>query len=276
MEKIILISGMILLLLLIYSSLYTSTEVWERKKEMVDNVSVHNLRITILYDNNEYDKRLKTAWGFSCLVELENKTLLFDTGGDPGTLLSNMKLLGIEPKNIGLVVLSHIHGDHVGGLSGFLEKNSNVTVYIPSSFPDSFRERIESAGADLVDVSGPTKISDGIYSTGELGTWIKEQSLIINTDKGLVVITGCAHPGIVNIVRKAKELLDKNVYLVLGGFHLGGASESELKSIVEEFRQLDVKKVAPCHCSGDRARALFEEEYEDDYIESGVGKIIEI
>lgn len=108
-----------------------------------------------------------------------------------------------------------------------------------------------------------------------MGTWIKEQSLVLNTEKGLVVITGCAHPGVVNIAKKAKQILpDKNIYLVMGGFHLSGASDSELRSIIKGFRDIGVQKVAPSHCSGDRCRELFKEEYKQDYIESGVGKII--
>lgn len=226
--------------------------------------------ISVVYDNYEFDPRLTTSWGISCLVEIDGKTILFDTGGDSPTLLGNMEKLGIDPPQIDIVVLSHIHGDHVGGLYGFLEVNNKVTVYIPSSFPDSFRERITKAGASFIDVDKPTKIWNNVYSTGELGTWIKEQSLIIDTDKGLVVISGCAHPGIANIVRKAKELLDNEVYLVLGGFH------SPPLSVVQEFRELGVQKTAPSHCTGERATEAFKDEYKDNFIKSGVGKIIKI
>jgi 7,8-dihydropterin-6-yl-methyl-4-(beta-D-ribofuranosyl)aminobenzene 5'-phosphate synthase len=114
-----------------------------------------------------------------------------------------------------------------------------------------------------------------VYTTGELGNGIKEQSLIVTSSQGLVVITGCAHPGVVNIVRKARDMLaEKPVYLVIGGFHLSRAATPEIESIVEGFRQLGVRKVAPCHCSGDETRKLFREEYGEDYIDSGVGKII--
>ena len=233
-------------------------------------------KISIIYDNYEYDSRLKTAWGFSCLLEIENKSILFDTGAEAETLLGNMEKLGINPREINLVVLSHIHGDHVGGLKGFLERNNQVTVYIPHSFPNSFREMVKSYGANSVGVSGPRKIFNSVYTTGELGQWIKEQSLIIDTEKGLIIITGCAHPGVVNIVREAKRLTNESVYLVMGGFHLSGASDTELNDIIESFREIKVKKVAPCHCSGDRARELFKEEYKENYISAGVGKVIEI
>ena len=136
---------------------------------------------------------------------------------------------------------------------------------------------ITNQGAEFVSVDRPRKISDFVYTTGELYGPPKEQSLIINSKKGLIVITGCAHPGVVNIVKKAKEIFpEEKVCLVLGGFHLGGVSDSKLKSIVSDFRKLGVEKVAPSHCSGDRCRELFKEEYKEDFIECGVGKIIEV
>ena len=276
MKRIIILSGIILLVLLIYFYEYSSRDINEGVISMVDNETSSNVMITIVYDNNGFDKNLKTAWGFSCLVELEDKKILFDTGGDSPTLLNNMEKLKMDLKEIDILVLSHIHGDHTGGLTGVLEKNPDVTVYIPKSFPSSFKNEIKSYGAKFVDVDNPIKIFDGIYTTGELGTWIKEQSLIIKTDKGLVVITGCAHPGIMNIVRKAKEVTKEDLYLVIGGFHLGGASDADLMQIVNVFRELNVKKVGPCHCSGDRCRELFEEEYKDDFIEVGVGREIKV
>jgi len=234
------------------------------------------VKITVVYDNNPFDERLRTGWGFGCLVETGTQTILFDTGADAETLLSNMRVLSIDPQKINIIVLSHIHGDHVGGLFGFLEKNSKVAVSLPSLFPQSFKDRVKSFGASIVEVSDSTSITDGVLTTGEMGTFIKEQSLVVKTEKGLIVITGCAHPGIVNIVKKAKEITDEEVFLVLGGFHLRGASNSQLRDIVKDFRLLRVQKAAPCHCSGDRCRELFKEEYEDDYIEAGVGKIIKL
>jgi 7,8-dihydropterin-6-yl-methyl-4-(beta-D-ribofuranosyl)aminobenzene 5'-phosphate synthase len=233
------------------------------------------LKLTIVYDNNEYDPRLETKWGFSCLVEGFEKTILFDTGGDSGTLLSNMKKLKIDPNEIDAIVLSHIHGDHVGGLSGFLEENSDVIVHVPASFPSSFKDTVRSFGAEVVEVSEAEELFTSVYTTGEIGNGIKEQSLIVASSQGLVVITGCAHPGVVNIVRKATDMLaGKPVYLVIGGFHMSGASTHQIQSVIEGFRQSGVRKVAPCHCSGDETRKLFREEYGEAYIDSGAGKII--
>jgi len=171
------------------------------------------------------------------------------------------------------VVLSHIHGDHVGGLSGFLEENSAVPVYMLKSFPSSFKDEVKSLGAEVEEIYEARELFPGVYTTGELGNGTREQSLIITTSKGLVIITGCAHPGVVNIVRIAKDIVpDDRVYLVMGGFHLSGASSAQIKSIINSFVQLAVENVAPCHCSGDEARRLFKERYGEGYIESGVGK----
>lgn len=238
-------------------------------------VAVTNVTISMVYDNYVYDPRLRTDWGISCLVRADDKSILFDTGGNSKILLYNMEKLKIKPEEIDIVVLSHIHGDHVGGLFGFLEKNSDVKVYLPKSFPASFKDNVKSTGAVPIDVHEPCEVCNGIYTTGELNG-IKEQSLVINTNKGLVIISGCAHPGIVKIVRKAKGLTNQSAYLVMGGFHLSGASDATLKNIINSFRKVGVKKVAPCHCSGDRCRELFKEEYKEDFISNGVGKVIRI
>lgn len=106
--------------------------------------------------------------------------------------------------------------------------------------------------------------------------WIKEQSLILDTEKGLIVMTGCAHPRITKIIATAKELLKKDIYLALGGFHMAGFDKGEIKEIISKFRDLGVKKVGSCHCSGDDARKFFAEEYKDDFIKIGVGKKIKV
>jgi 7,8-dihydropterin-6-yl-methyl-4-(beta-D-ribofuranosyl)aminobenzene 5'-phosphate synthase len=235
------------------------------------------LRLTIVYDNNPYKEGLETGWGFSCLIEGTERTILFDTGMDGSLLLANMGKLGIAPEKVEIVVLSHIHGDHVGGLSRFLERSSRpVTVYLPKSFPENFKAGVKARGAKVVEVDEAVGICERVYSTGELGQTIKEQSLVIRTAEGLVVITGCAHPGVVHIVEKARELFGKNVYLVMGGFHLGGVSQAALRQIVDTIQGFGVKLVAPCHCSGDSARKMFAEAYGEDFIRVGVGKSLEV
>jgi len=209
------------------------------------------MKITVVYDNRTLDPDLSPAWGFSCLV---GDDLLFDTGGDGSRLLSNMVQMEVDVGGIKSAVLSHAHGDHTGGLGVLLAVNKNLTV----------------------EVHEPREIAEGIYTTGEMGRGLVEQALVLTTNQGLVVITGCAHPGIVGIVKKAKEVVNGEVYLVMGGFHLGGASTKAVKDVIADFRRLGVQKVAPCHCTGDRAIGMFAAEYGEDFIEIGVGKGLEI
>ena len=245
---------------------------------VIEDISISvakNLTITIIYDNNPYNEELETRWGFSCLVEGLEKTILFDVGGEGPVLLKNMEKLKIDPRAIDVIVLSHIHHDHIG-LSDFLEKNPLVRVYLPGSFPQSIKDEVRQAGAELIEIYNSIEICKNAYSTGELGRWIKEESLIIKTSKGLVVITGCAHPGIVDIVKKAKEMLENDVYLVLGGFHLCWMNTWQIKGIINGLKEERIEKVAPCHCSGDLARKRFEKAYGKDFILAGAGKRIKI
>lgn len=230
---------------------------------------------TIAYDNNAYDPALRTAWGFSCLVETGEATVLFDTGGDSPTLLDNMTKLGIDPQAIDVVVLSHIHGDHIGGLTGLLDTGIRPTVYVPAAFPASFKNGVHTR-TDLVEVTGPVEILPGVHTTGEAGSGIIEQALAVETGDGLVVVTGCAHPGVVEMVRRAREVAGDEVALVMGGFHLGRTSRGQIERIIADLGQLGVQKVAPCHCTGDQARQMFADAFGADCLLAGVGQVITI
>jgi len=238
--------------------------------------STHDLggvRITIVYDNVAHDPDLTTAWGFAALVERGDHTLLFDTGGDGPTLLGNMAGLGLDPGPIQAVVLSHSHGDHTGGLEDLLATGISPVVYVPAAFPASFKDSVR-ARTELVEVTGPLEILPGVHSTGQLGSSIVEQALVVETAAGMVVVTGCAHPGVVSMVRRAREIVAGEIALVMGGFHLGEASQSKMKRIIAEFRQLGVQQVSPTHCTGERAIAAFAGEYGDDFVAGGVGRVI--
>jgi 7,8-dihydropterin-6-yl-methyl-4-(beta-D-ribofuranosyl)aminobenzene 5'-phosphate synthase len=223
-----------------------------------------------------HDPALVDAWGFACLVEAGGGTVLFDTGGEGPILMGNMAALGINLAAIDAVVLSHIHGDHVGGLDSFLAAaGHDPPVYVPAAFPASFKEQV-SARTDLVEVTGSMEILPGIHSTGELGRSIVEQGLIVETGEGMVVVTGCAHPGVVEMVRRAREVLDGEIALVMGGFHLGQASYSRIEDIIGDFRALGVRMVAPSHCTGELALRQFREAYGADFVRGYLGDVITI
>lgn len=233
-------------------------------------------QLSVVYDNNPFDMKCQPDWGFACLVEGLEKSLLFDTGADGRILLSNMQKLGIQARDINVVFLSHAHKDHTGGLESLLSRNPALEVWLPQFFASDFKEGIAKRGARIVEVETSQKICEGALTSGVIEGWIKEQSLVLDTEEGLVLVTGCAHPRITHIIERVKELFKKEIFLALGGFHLAGFTRSEIKKIIEKFRDSGVRRAGPCHCSGDEARMLFAEEYKDDFVNIGVGKKIKI
>jgi 7,8-dihydropterin-6-yl-methyl-4-(beta-D-ribofuranosyl)aminobenzene 5'-phosphate synthase len=234
------------------------------------------LQITVVYNNVPHTSGLATAWGFAALIRTGKDAVLFDTGGEGPTLLSNLRRLRIDPASIDAIVLSHIHGDHTGGLDRVLDQRSNVTVYMPVSFPAAFRRKVEKHGARVETVSGPRRLLANLYTTGELGESIKEQALIVEKTQDLVIVTGCAHPGVIEMARVARDYLRKEIHLLMGGFHLLGLGERDLRAVIQELRNLGVHKVAPSHCTGAPTVALFRESWASGFIEGGCGAIVEI
>jgi 7,8-dihydropterin-6-yl-methyl-4-(beta-D-ribofuranosyl)aminobenzene 5'-phosphate synthase len=234
------------------------------------------IEITVLYNNVPHTPGCVCQWGFACLIRGTEDTILFDTGGDGRVLLANMERLGVDPYEIDCVVLSHGHGDHTGGVTALLPHLRPVRWYIPADFVDRFRQSLERAGHTVIAVTEQVEICPAVFSTGELGSAIKEQSLIVESEVGLIVITGCAHPGIVHIASTARKLRNRNIHLVLGGFHLGSYSEAELASIVGQLQALGVEKVAPSHCTGDKAIRLFADTWKGDCLSSGCGARITV
>jgi 7,8-dihydropterin-6-yl-methyl-4-(beta-D-ribofuranosyl)aminobenzene 5'-phosphate synthase len=169
------------------------------------------------------------------------------------------------------VVLSHAHGDHTGGIPRLLPRLKPATWYIPAGLADRLRPSLEKAGHSVVPVDEALPVCPGVFSSGQLGASIPEQSLIVETDSGLVVITGCAHPGIVSITTAAARQRRRRVHMILGGFHLGACPEREIEEIIAALRDLGVKKVAPSHCSGGKALRLFAAAWGESYIPGGCG-----
>ena len=233
------------------------------------------LRLTIVYDNNAYKESLQTDWGFSCFIQGLEKSILFDTGGKGNILLGNMEKLKISPMDIDLVFLSHNHKDHTGGLSVLLRANPEIEVWLPKFFPADFKEQILTAGASLIEVEDRQKIFEDAFTTGVIEGWIKEQSLVLDTTQGLIVVTGCAHPRLINILPKVRDMFGENIHLVLGGFHLAGFQTDEIQEVIDMLNALKIQKIGPCHCTGDKALRMFADEYAENFIKAGAGKEIQ-
>ena len=267
----------VLLLMNIYAFTQAKMESENSQPKKTENKTIekNTVKMTVLYDNYVFTQGTKTAWGFSCFIEGTEKIILFDTGGEGEVLMFNIDKLNINPESVEMIVISHNHWDHTGGLFTFLEKKSGIPVYLPHSFPGDFVDKVKDAGASVILINEPAEICKGVFSTGEIEGPVNEQSLIVKTNKGIVVVTGCSHPGIVNIVKKAQEIMGEEVYLVFGGFHLMKHSEKDVKEIISQFRELDVKKCGATHCTGDKQINLFKKAYGNDYVEMGTGRVLE-
>lgn len=211
------------------------------------------MKTTIIYDNTSFRKDLQTDWGFSALVEAKGRKILFDTGARGTILLSNMQRLGIDPEEIDEIFISHAHFDHTGGLSAFLDRNSKVKVWIPTSF------RGVKTAEQVIKIGNPKKLYEGIYSTGELENI--EQSLCVQTEKGIVIIAGCSHPRMQHILEVASQF--GKVYGIIGGLH-GNRPES--------LKDLDL--ICATHCT--QYKREIKSLYPQKYIEGGAGRLIEI
>jgi len=233
-----------------------------------------DLKLTILYDNYQHDEQFKNSWGFSCLIEGLDKTILFDCGGKDGNLMHNLEAAGFDPSGVDLVVISHEHWAHTGGLVEFLTARRGIDVWMPASFLDRYSDKIEEHGCRAVPVSGPAEIIPGVWTTGEMGMQIIEQSLVLDTPEGLIVMTGCAHPGIEEIVGRAGEINKGDILLVMGGFHLLRTGKKAVEETARGFREAGIKFAAPTHCSGDGTIKVFQEVFGDNFVPLGAGKVL--
>jgi 7,8-dihydropterin-6-yl-methyl-4-(beta-D-ribofuranosyl)aminobenzene 5'-phosphate synthase len=186
------------------------------------------MKLKILYDN-EPEEGFVGGWGFSCLVEIGKRKILFDTGWDGNVLLYNMGKFGIMKEEIDAIIISHAHWDHLAG---------------------------------IIEVTGAENIAPDVYTTGEMGGDIKEQAMVLKVNKGIVIVTGCAHPGLENLINTARNFGE--LYGAIGGFHN-----------FNNFEYLkDTSLIVPCHCT--RHKNELKQSFPDQYMECKTGSMIEI
>jgi 7,8-dihydropterin-6-yl-methyl-4-(beta-D-ribofuranosyl)aminobenzene 5'-phosphate synthase len=233
-------------------------------------------KLTVLYDNYSLVEGAQADWGFACLIEGMEKTVLFDAGTKPEVLKHNVETLNFSLEQVQQIVISHAHGDHTGGLKYVMDQVKDVEIFVPNSFPDVGAQALSRRGAVVTRVLQPREISPKVHLTGEMGEQIKEQSLLLDTPDGLYVITGRSHQGTEAIVKRSREIIDKQISLIFGGFHLNRHSEAQIVDIIAFLSRAGVRRCGPTHCTGDKAILMFKEAYGDDFVPMGVGKIIEI
>lgn len=221
------------------------------------------MEIQIVAVGSSVQERVTGHWGLSFLVD---RDVLFDTFAIPAVLQRNMQKLDIDPSRIRHIVISHNHWDHTSGLWDILLKNNRVTVYLCPSVEATLKERIQDFGAEVVEPADFMKIKDRIYTTGEImgkygGQPMPEQALVVTSRQGLVIITGCAHPGIVPIVEKVRDHFNEKIYMVTGGFHLLDKDRDAIDAVIRKFKSLGIAKIGPTHCTGELAVQLMRDAY---------------
>jgi 7,8-dihydropterin-6-yl-methyl-4-(beta-D-ribofuranosyl)aminobenzene 5'-phosphate synthase len=263
-------------------------------------------QITILYDAFGNTSTMQKDWGYAALVEYGGKRILFDTGNNPEIFAQNVKAKGIDLTKLDFVVMSHRHGDHMGGLTYLLKVNPTVKIYAPkegfgvygADLPSSFYRKDTSLppeqryydgeppevmrfgsawpGANFQLVDKNTEITSDIHLIALVsdnpGTLeLRELSLAINTPDGMVIVVGCSHPGIVKIV-EAASTINPRIHLVTGGLHLLVASDSDIEAIVTALRnRFKVEYVAPGHCTGEPAFTALKRAFGNRYLYAGLG-----
>lgn len=263
-------------------------------------------QITVLYDAFGKDSAMQKDWGYAALVEYGGKRILFDTGNNPDILAQNAKAKNIDLSKLDFVVMSHRHGDHMGGLTYLLKVNPKVKIYAPkeafgvygadlsSTFyrkdaslpleqryyngapPEIMRFGSAWPGANFQLVDKDLEIAPDIHLVALVsdkpGTLeLRELSLALNTSDGMVIVVGCSHPGIEKIVEEAGGM-NSRIHLIVGGFHLVVASDSDIEKIVSALRdKFKVEYVAPGHCTGEPAFMALKRAFGDQYLYAGLG-----
>jgi len=269
-------------------------------------------RVTILYDSFGKNPALTMDWGFAALVEYGGKRILFDTGNNAQIFEHNVKAAGVDLRNLDFVVMSHRHGDHMGGLAYLLKVNPTVKIFAPkersgvygddppsstwyrkdASLPTEQRYyngtppeiiRMGSAwpGANFQLIDKNIEIAHGMHLialvSDKPGTLeLRELSLAIRTPDGLVLVVGCSHPGVEHIVQEASAI-DPHINILFGGLHQIQAPDAEVERIAAVLHnKYKLERVAPGHCTGEPEFAALKRAFGDHYVYAGAGSVVNL
>jgi 7,8-dihydropterin-6-yl-methyl-4-(beta-D-ribofuranosyl)aminobenzene 5'-phosphate synthase len=269
-------------------------------------------RVTILYDSFGKSPSLTMDWGYAALVEYGNRRILFDTGNNAKIFEHNANALGINLRNLDFVVMSHRHGDHMGGLAYLLKVNPTVKIYAPKDRsgvygddqpsrtwyrndpslpveqryyggapPEIIHMGAAWPGANFQLIDKNTEIAPGIFLialvSDKPGTMeLRELSLAIRTPDGLLLVVGCSHPGVEHILQEAATI-DPRIHILLGGLHQIQTPDPEVERIASVLHdQYRVERVAPGHCTGEPEFAALKRAFGDHYVYAGLGSVIDL
>ena len=235
------------------------------------------LEIRVIYDNTSARHGIEADWGFSSVVTFRGRRALFDSGTKPALFLANLTRMGVEASSIETAMISHQHPDHRNGIYKLYPRNRNILVHFLDAFHEKAFREARAIGMKPRRQTEPYELIPGAYSTGFIDGNPPEQSLAIETSKGIVLIVGCSHPGIARIVETVEKQRGKNsIRLLLGGLHLFQEDDAEIRSQIRRLRELNVKRVMPAHCSGELAKKLFQQAYGPDFEPLGAGKVLRL
>jgi len=226
------------------------------------------MNIQVIAQGSTKVERFFRRWGISFLVGEE---VLFDTFGDPRVFMRNVRNMHIDLAAIRHVVISHDHWDHIAGLWEVLKRPTSVTVYLcAQSHPDLLR-RVRMFGVRVIEITKPHMITEKVYSLGQMAGMlgaerVAEQALVVRTAKGLVLVVGCSHPGIVSIVEEAIRQFKEPIACIIGGLHLKDSSAAEINQVVSALQKLGVHTIAPAHCTGEKALCICRAAFQNNFL----------
>jgi 7,8-dihydropterin-6-yl-methyl-4-(beta-D-ribofuranosyl)aminobenzene 5'-phosphate synthase len=232
------------------------------------------VKMTVLFDNTVAGNEGTAGWGFACLIEGLEKTILFDTGADREIFLKNAALLKKDLTKVEIAVISHNHGDHTAGLFAVLEKKRDLPVLLPDLTPNEILDSVRTAGGRPEITTTVREICRDVFLVPLTGKGVSEVALALRTQKGLVLLTGCAHPGIVEFLALTNKELGVNTAVVLGGFHLMNHTEEQVGKIISSFKENGVTSCGATHCTGEKSIALFAKTFGANFLSMGVGRVL--